>query len=311
MTPRQLKTFLAVIRHGNLTRAAAEVNLAQSSLSDQIQALEEELGAELLVRSRQGVVPTPAGAALKAYAEEILALNGEAKDAVRSAAGNAEQSVILGALETIAAERLAPWLSLFRRQNPGLALKLKIGGSGELHAQLQQGSIDVAFIFDRGHEDERFATRRLCSEPLVLIAGRNAQPSSFDSLAVLSTAHFVATEAGCVYRHLFDAAFAEAGVTPPPIATETDSIATIIRLVASGTGYGLVPRLAIGLSPARNDIVELSWPGKPPAASLVMTWRRRRVQPPALALILQSASENLSPVKPADVHPRHAGSCLW
>ncbi|MBB2698127.1 LysR family transcriptional regulator [Rhizobium phaseoli] len=309
MTPRQLKTFLAVIRHGNLTRAAAEVNLAQSSLSDQIQALEEEFGAELFVRSRQGVVPTPAGAALKAYAEEILALNGEAKDAVRSAAGNAEQSVILGTLETIAAERLAPWLSRFRRQNPGLALKLKVGGSGELHAQLQHGSIDVAFTFDRGHEDERFATRHICSEPLVLIAGRNAQLSSFDSLAALSTTHFVATEAGCVYRYLLDTAFAEAGVTPPPIATEADSIATIIRLVASGTGYGLVPRLAIGLSPARSDIVELSWPGKPPAASLVMTWRRRRVQPPALALILQSASEHLSPVKPADVRPRHAGSC--
>ncbi|MBB4290007.1 DNA-binding transcriptional LysR family regulator [Rhizobium leguminosarum] len=66
MNPRQLQTFLAVIRHENLTRAAAEVNLAQSSLSDQIQALEEELGAELFLRSRQGVVPTAAGAVLKA-----------------------------------------------------------------------------------------------------------------------------------------------------------------------------------------------------------------------------------------------------
>ncbi|MBP2445471.1 LysR family transcriptional regulator [Rhizobium leguminosarum] len=307
MNPRQLKTFLAVIRHENLTRAAAEVNLAQSSLSDQIQALEEELGVELLFRSRQGVAPTPAGAALKAYAEEILALNDEAKAAVRVAAGRAETSIALGTLETIATERLAPWLSLFRRQNPGLALKLKIGGSGELRAQLQHGSIDVAFTFDRGQQDQRFATRHISSEPLVLIADRNSQLSSFDSLAALSTARFVATEAGCVYRHLFDTAFTEAGMTPPPIATEADSIATIIRLVASGAGYGLVPRLAIGLSPARSDIVELSWPGKPPAASLVMTWRRRRIQPPALALLLQSASEELSPVRPADARLRHAG----
>lgn len=106
MTPRQLKTFLAVTRHGNLTRAAAEVNLSQSSLSDQIQVLEEELGAELFLRSRQGVALTAAGAALKAYAEEILALNDEAKGAVRAAAGNAERSVSVGTLETIAAERL-------------------------------------------------------------------------------------------------------------------------------------------------------------------------------------------------------------
>ncbi|MGO7335088.1 LysR family transcriptional regulator [Rhizobium leguminosarum] len=305
MNPRQLKTFLAVIRHENLTRAAA--NLAQSSLSDQIQALEEELGAELFLRSRQGVVPTAAGSILKAYAEEILALNDEANAAVSAAAGSAEQSVTLGTLETIAAERLAPWLSLFRKKNPDVGLKLKVGGSGELLAQLQHGSIDVAFTFDRGQQDERFLTRRICSEPLVLIGGRDSQARLPASLAALSTAPFVATETGCVYRHLFDTAFAEAQIAAPSIVTEADSIATIIRLVASGTGYGLVPRLAVGPAATRGDVVELPWPGNPPAASLVMMWRRRRVQPPALTLLLQSASEELSPLRPADARLRHAG----
>ncbi|PDS42498.1 LysR family transcriptional regulator [Rhizobium anhuiense] len=307
MNLRQLKTFLAVIRHENLTRAAAEVNLAQSSLSDQIQALEEELGAELFLRSRQGVVPTPAGAVLKAYAEEILALNDEAKAAVSAAAGSAGQSITLGTLETIAAERLAPWLSLFRKKNPDVGLKLKVGGSGELVAQLQQGSIDVAFTFDRGHQDERFLTRRICSEQLALIAGRDLQARPPASLAALKNAPFVATETGCVYRHLFETAFADAGIATPPIVTEADSIATIIRLVASGTGYGLVPRLALGHAATRDDVVELPWPGNPPAASLIMVWRRRRVQPPALSLLLASASDNLQPLKPADVRLQRAG----
>ncbi|EJC79640.1 transcriptional regulator [Rhizobium leguminosarum bv. trifolii WSM2297] len=307
MNPRQLKTFLAVIRHGNLTRAAAEINLAQSSLSDQIQALEEELGAELFLRSRQGVVPTPAGAALKAYAEEILALNDEAKGAVRAAAGNAEQSISVGTLETIAAERLAPWLSLFGKQNPGLGLKVKIGGSGELLAQLQAGLIDVAFTFDRGQRDQRFAMHRVSSEPLVLIAGSHLQARPPESLAALSTAPFIATETGCVYRHLFETAFAEAGVPAAPIVTEADSIATIIRLVASGAGYALVPALAVGPSAARGDVIELPWPGEPPTAALVMMWRRRRVQPPALALLLQSASDEFMPVRPTGARLRHAG----
>ncbi|MBB4250275.1 LysR family transcriptional regulator [Rhizobium sp. BK008] len=307
MNPRQLKTFLAVIRHENLTRAAAEVSLAQSSLSDQIQALEEELGAELFHRSRQGVVPTPAGAVLKAYAEEILTLNDAAKTAVSAAAGSTGQSITLGTLETIAAERLAPWLSLFRKKNPDVGLKLKVGGSGELVAQLQQGTIDVAFTFDRGHQDERFLTRRICSEPLVLIAGRASQAGPPESLAALSAVPFVATEIGCVYRHLFETAFADAGIATPPVVTEADSIATIIRLVASGAGYGLVPRLALGQAATRDDVVELPWPGNPTAASLIMMWRRRRVQPPALSLLLASASENLQPVKPADARLRRAG----
>ncbi|RUL99355.1 LysR family transcriptional regulator [Rhizobium chutanense] len=305
MNPRQLKTFLAVIRHENLTRAAAEVNLAQSSLSDQIQALEDELGTELFLRSRQGVALTAAGAALKTYAEEILALNDEAKGAVRAAAGNVEQSVCVGTLETIAAERLAPWLSLFGKQNPGLGLKLKIGGSGELLTQLHEGAIDVAFTFDRGQQDERFAVCRVSSEPLVLIASRNARALPHESLAALSAAPFIATESGCVYRHLFETAFAEAGVPAPTIVTEADSIATIIRLVASGAGCGLVPDLAVGV--ARGDVIELAWPGEPPTATLVMMWRRRRVQPPALALMLQSASKHFSPIRPDDARLRHAG----
>ncbi|MGZ2483828.1 DNA-binding transcriptional LysR family regulator [Rhizobium pisi] len=307
MNPRQLKTFLAVIRHGNLTRAAAEVNLAQSSLSDQIQVLEEELGTELFLRSRQGVALTPAGATLKTYAEEILALNDEAKAAVRAAAGSIGQSITLGTLETIASQRLAPWLSLLGKENPDIGLKLRIGGSGELLGQLQDGSIDVAFTFDRGQQDERFAMRRISSDPLVLIAGRDSQARPVESLAALASIPFVATETGCVYRHLFNTAFAEAGMVAPPVVTEADSIATIISLVASGAGYGLVPRLAVSSCQLLGNVVELPWPGEPPAASLVMMWRRRRVQPPALALVLQSASQHLSPIRSADARLQRAG----
>jgi len=114
MNPRQLKTFLAVAKHGNITRAASEANLAQSSLSDQMQALEEELGVPLFERSRQGVTLTPAGDVLKSYAEEILALNDEAKTAIRAAAGLEKQALTIGTLETIAAEKLAGFLSRFR-----------------------------------------------------------------------------------------------------------------------------------------------------------------------------------------------------
>lgn len=307
MNLRQLKTFLAVVRHGNFTRAAAEANLAQSSLSDQMQTLEEELGTQLFLRSRQGVILTLAGDVLKAYAEEILALNDEAKAAVGAAAGLDGQSLAIGTLETIAAEKLAPWLSRFRAQHPDIVLKLRVGGSGELLRQLENGAIDIAFTFDRGQQDERFVTRLISREPLMLIAGRDAALQSPESLAALSVVPFVATENGCVYRHLFETAFAEASIPTPPIVAQAESIATIVRLVASGAGYGLVPRMAVGPAAARGDIVELPWPGEPPAASLMMMWRRRRVQPPALSLLLAFAAENLRPVKPADARLPRAG----
>ncbi len=307
MNPRQLKTFLAVVRHGNFTRAASEANLAQSSLSDQMQVLEEQLGVQLFERSRQGVTLTPAGDTLRAYAEEILALNDEAKAAIRAAAGLGEQMLAIGTLETIAAEKLAPFLSRFREIHADIGLTLKIGGSGEVQRRLEDGSIDIAFTFDRGELDERFVTRLVSHEPLVLIAGRNSAATPPKSLADLSHLPFIATETGCVYRRLFDTAFAEAGIARPDIITRVDSIQTIIRLVASGAGYGLVPRLAVTPVAERADVVELPWPGDSPTASLIMLWRRRRVQPPALSLLLASAGEDLRPVRPADARLRRAG----
>ncbi len=309
MNPRQLKTFLAIARHGNLTRAASEANIAQSSLSDQVQALEAELGTQLLLRSRQGVVLTPSGEVLKAYAEEILALNDEAKEAIRAASGAETGALTIGTLETIAAERLAPFLARFRRLHPDIVLALKIAGSDELQRRLENGSIDVAVTLDRGGTDERFVSRLLSREPLALITAANASVASPENIKDLARLPFIATETGCVYRRLFDTAFAEAGVGAPQVVTQADSIATIIRLVASGVGCGLVPSLTLG-SDKRADIIELPWPGVVPTASLIMVWRRRRIQPPALSLIVSAASNDLRPLRSTDGRLQHARQCL-
>jgi DNA-binding transcriptional LysR family regulator len=306
MNPRQLKTFLAVARFGNLTRAAAEANLAQSSLSDQMQSLEQELGVQLFGRSRQGVTLTPAGHVMQTYAEEILALHDEAGIAIRAAAEKSEQTLTIGTLETIAAEKLAAFLPRFRKAHPEIDLTLKIGGSGDLQRWLEDGSIDLAITFDRGQTDERFITRLISHEPLALVTGNAGAPPP-TALAELSELPFIATGDGCVYRRLFDTALAEAAVAAPRIVTQADSINTIIRLVASGAGYGLVPRLAIDAHAKRGDVFELPWPGKAPSASLIMVWRRRRVQPPTLSRLLAAAQTELRPLRPADARLRHEG----
>lgn len=308
MHPRLLKTFLAVARHRNITRASREVHLAQSSVSDQIQSLESELGVALFTRSRHGLDLTAAGAALKPYAEEILQLADEARIAVEATTGAAVGTVTIGALETIAAVKLPQWLAAFQSDHPEIGLRLKIAGSDALLRQLEDGEIDVAFCFDKGGLDERLARRTISAEPLVLVASaENAAAARQGDLAAM---RFVATEAGCVYRHLFDTAFAETGVAAPKLAAEVGSIGAIAGLVAKGVGMGLVPRLAVAEALDRGEIVELPWPGSARTASLVMIWRRRRVQPPALKLLLAAASETFAPVRSAGAHPRHAVSSL-
>ncbi|MBZ9841187.1 LysR family transcriptional regulator [Mesorhizobium sp. CA5] len=313
MHPRLLKTFLAVARTRNVTRAAREVNLAQSSVSDQIQALETELGASLFTRSRQGLSLTPAGEALKPYAEELLALAGDARAAIDATRAGTAGTVSIGALETIASARLAGWLAGFRAGHPDIDIKLKIAGSGELLRRLGDGEIDVAFCFERppeidvGETDRRLARRVMAIEPLALIAPPGDNRADVD-LATLAEKHFVATEAGCVYRALVDKAFAEAGLGNPNLAAEAGSIDAIAGLVAAGAGFGLVPRIAVAAAIDRGEVSELAWPGPVRSADVVMIWRRRRVQPPALKALLTAIGEGFALVTPGDARPRYAAS---
>ncbi|WP_027169726.1 LysR family transcriptional regulator [Mesorhizobium sp. WSM3224] len=315
MHPRLLKTFLAVARTGNVTRAAQGVNLAQSSVSDQIQALETELGANLFTRSRQGLELTPAGEALRPYAEDLLALAVEARAAVDGTRAETAGTLSIGALETIASARLAGWLAGFRAAHGGIDIKLRIGGSGDLLRRLGEGEIDVVFCFERpadldvdaGEPDQRFARRVVAVEPLALIAPPGDNRADVD-LATLAEKHFVATETGCVYRAMVDKAFAEAGLGKPGLAAEAGSIDAIAGLVAAGAGFGLVPRLAVAAAIDRGDVAELAWPGPVRSADVVMIWRRRRVQPPALKQFLADIGKNFAPVRPAGGRPRPAAS---
>ncbi|MBN9527174.1 MAG: LysR family transcriptional regulator [Alphaproteobacteria bacterium] len=285
MHPRLLRTFLAIARHGNVTRAAAEVHLAQSSVSDQLQTLEAELGAALFQRTRAGLVLTPAGETLVPYAREMLDLADVARAAIRAQPGR----LVVGTLETIAAARMGPWLAGFRASHPGIEIEVRIAGSGTLLEQLGQGEIDIAVCFDTGQADERFAMRRLGDEPLVLITAPDRTAPR--DLAALAGADFVATERGCAYRHLFDKAFADAGLDAPKPAAEVGSISLIAALVTGGTGIGLVPRLGVAGAIERGEVRAAPWPGRVGAVSLSMLWRRRRVQPAALKALLDAAGQ--------------------
>ncbi len=283
-------------RSRNITRAAEAVHLAQSSVSDQIQTLEAELGAALFTRSKSGLELAPAGLALKPIAEELLRLDGEARAAVLAAASQTSGALTIGALETIASVRLAPWLPGFQASHPDITVRMKVTDSGTLRQLLRDGDIDVAFCFElrdgaKGSVDERLARRTIGAEPLVLVAapGQDIVPRDLAALAAL---RFVATEPGCVYRHMFDTAFA--GMAAPKLAAEVGSIGAIARLVAAGAGLGLVPRLAVSDALERGELVELPWPGPAQAAPLTMIWRRRRVQPPALRQLLAAARDTLA-----------------
>lgn len=277
MTPRQLRTFLAVARARSFVRASKAVHLAQSSVSDQIQALESDLGTPLFVRARHGVTLTAAGTALVPYAEQMLALEDDARIAIRDAMAGQERLVV-GALGTIAAARLPALLTHFSQLHPATGLHMKVAGTGDLLAAVAVGEMDVAFCFDNGDADTRLLGRTVAAEPVVLIAPPGTGKPQEKP--------FIVTEPGCVYRHISDAALAAVAL-PYGSIIEVGSIAAMVGMVARGMGVALVPRMAAEDLLASGDVVSLPWGHPLPDARLRMIWRRRRVQTNALKAFLE------------------------
>jgi DNA-binding transcriptional LysR family regulator len=307
MRPSLLKTFLAVADARNVTRAAAEVHLAQSSVSDQILQLETELGTALFARSRTGLELTAAGKTLRPYAQEILSLMQEAGAAVAASAEQGTGSVRIGALETIASTTLPKWLTAFRSALPGIDVKLRITGSAGLFQLLRGGDIDVAFCFERDNLDGRWMKRVVTQELLILVASpAQGLALSGQDLATLARQRFVATSVGCVYRSLLDEALDEAGISAPQIAIEVDSIRALARLVGAGAGLALLPRLAVSDELSRGELVALPWPGAVRSVSLVAISRRQRVQSPALRQLFAYVSMAAMQVRPTDGLLQHA-----
>jgi DNA-binding transcriptional LysR family regulator len=309
MQLRHLRTFAAVASTLNITRAAEQVHLAQSSVTEQIQTLEADLGTALFDRTRRGLQLTEAGRRLLEFAGPLLTLADDARAAVADAAGITAGALTIGALETLCGSFLPPLLARFRRQFPAIGLTLKVAGSGELRNGVRNGGLDLCFAFGTTPPDRETHSEIVGQDRLVTIIPQAHWLAQREviSLTDLANEAFLVTENGCVYRRLFDEAFEAAGSPVPPIAGEFGSLAAILRMVEAGLGCALVPGLAVRQAGLSFGI--RPWSGHGHAVPIVMTWRGRHVLHPALRLLLEMVrAENAAPT-PAGVHPRHAAPC--
>jgi DNA-binding transcriptional LysR family regulator len=278
---RHLRTFETVARTLSVTQAARELHYAQSSVSDQIQALERELGVELLDRSQRRVRLTPQGAALAEYAERILKLMEEARWAVSRPGAE----VAVGALETVCLHLLPGVLSRYRALYPEARVRIAQDNRGELYKAVRRGDLDVCLTFGDPPPDAGLRAETLAEEPLVVIAppGHPLADRGRTSLAALATEPFLATERGCGFREMFDNAFSGPAAKEP--VAEVSSIGTLGACVAAGMGCALLPRLAVRAQAARGEVAMIEVGDIEDAAlrtAVTMTWLDRNSANPNL-----------------------------
>jgi DNA-binding transcriptional LysR family regulator len=294
MQLKHLRTFVAVSDTLNLTRAGAKLHLAQSSVTEQIQALESDLGARLFDRSKRKWALTAAGERLLEYAGAIITLSEEARGAVSADMREVTGRLVVGGIETLCAERLPALVQTYCADFPAVRVMLRAGKTVDLHGNLKSGLVDVYFTFGDAVDEAGVRSETVATERIVLVAPRDHRLSGSRRVALGDLAHegFLVTVTGCPVRAAFEQAFAQHGARPRILA-EFASIAAMRSLVEGGGGCALLPASAAREALAAGKVVPLAWPA-PPDMPVSMRWRQQRTPPSALRHFLDLARARLA-----------------
>ena len=286
-----LAIFRAVVRENGVTRAAAKLNRVQSNVTTRIKQLEEELGAALFVRDGRRLVLTPAGHTLLPYAERLLALADEARDAVRE--DTPRGRLRLGTMESTAASRLPTILAHYHHAWPDVSLELLTGTTGWLIDRVRDFEIDAA-LFARPPEPESlpdtFETVPIFRENLVLLTPRGHPPVRTPRDVILPT--LIAFERGCTYRKYVEQWYAAHGVKPARVL-ELGSYHAIVACVAAGAGIAVAPRSVLDLQPETGNITAHTIP-ELEGIDTLLAWRQGSASA-ALAALRDALTEAARP----------------
>jgi LysR family tcuABC transcriptional regulator len=243
MELRQLRYFVRVVELGSISRAALDLQLVQSALSQQISRLESELATRLLQRTSKGIAPTEAGLAFFREAQLALRHADQAQRAAHEA--RLTGTVSVGLAPTTASVLGLPLIQAMRERHPHVRLHMVESLSGYLSTMLNARQLDLAVLFDT-HPARRWSVTPLLEEKLFLIdsrAGTERPPKL--RMAQLKGVALILPTGPHGLRSTIDAAFVRARFQPNVVA-EIDSLAMVMDAVAAGLGCTLQPGAATG-----------------------------------------------------------------
>uniref|UniRef100_A0A2G7T514 LysR family transcriptional regulator n=1 Tax=Chryseobacterium sp. B5 TaxID=2050562 RepID=A0A2G7T514_9FLAO len=253
MELRQLRYFVRIVELGSMSRAALDLDMVQSALSQQVSRLESELSTRLLQRTPRGMVPTEAGVAF--FREAQLTLR-HAEQAVRSAQqARLSGSVSVGLAPTTSAMLGLPMMQAMRARYPDVRLHMVEGMSGHLTDMLNARALDMAVLFDaRLHGGQaraggrRWQVHPLIEEELFLIRARGHHPEPLPpqmALADLAGESLILPTGLHGLRSTLDTAFSQARFTPH-LVLEVDSLSMVMAAVDAGLGSTVQPWASMG-----------------------------------------------------------------
>lgn len=273
MDIKRLKYFISVIEKGSIGRAATSSNLAQPAMSQHMAALEADLGVKLLVRSPQGVTPTPAGLHFYRSAHAIVRRFEEAVRETAAIAGRNAGTISIGIPTSMSGILGGPLLNLLMRRFPTIRVRLLEGMSGHLVEMALNGRVDIVFAFLEsaiGGLD----VRPMLIEQMFLLQPETAPESETATMEQVADAPLVLPSPEHGLRRVVEQGLARIGREPTLIA-EIDSYPLLLDCVRQGIASTVI-----------------SWAGVSTRTVPAEAKQKRIVEPPLVRPVAMCLSEN-------------------
>jgi len=274
-----VEAFVAIVRRGGVTRAAASLHLSQPAVSRRLDLLEHEVGAALFERTHGGARLTEAGRAFLPHAEAVLASAHDGVEAVRALERPGTGAVTLALVGTLASTALTTRLLRFRRAHPHVRLSLRTALSDEVSGLVRRGEATLGLRYSADpHPD--VVSIPLYGEPQVVVCSAThrlarAKRVTPRALAGEAWVAFPARQgSGDSYARILDERLAACRLSGAEIIP-IDSLTAQKRLVEAGFGLGLLPKSSVEEELRVGTLRRLDVPAMRASIPVVLVHRRR------------------------------------
>jgi DNA-binding transcriptional LysR family regulator len=243
---RKLRLLRELAHRATIAAVAEALCYTPSAVSQQLAALEREAGVPLLQRTGRRVTLTPAGAALAAQTEAVLALLEQASATLAAARTGLAGPLKIGAFPTAVRTILPAALVALGRDHPGLELMVTELDPAAVPEALRSGALDVALVHDYDYvpvrPDPALDTEPLIEEAIYLASSGPPPAPAQDPIWNHRDAPWIVGSPDTLCHAMAVRACQAAGFTPR-VRHHADDFATVLALVAAGQGVALVPQL--------------------------------------------------------------------
>lgn len=256
---QRLQVFVSAATHLNFSRAAEELYISQPAVSQQISALEQELGVPLFDRQGRTVRLTKAGAVALHHSQQILRTYADMTRLIADLTEEPRGSLAIGASYTYGEYVLPHVLAPFLAEYPAITPVISIANSRDIEERIAQGELDLGIIekasVHRGVSAEPLATDHL----RIVAALRNAPDLTVEKLAEQV---WIVREEGSGTREMTDRLFSKYGLSPRAMMPFS-STQVIKEAVEAGLGIALLSEWAIVKERQLQTLAVLPWPPVP------------------------------------------------